>query len=196
MRNLTSFGAFVEVEAGIDGLVHISDMSWTRRVQHPAEVLRKGEEVEVVVLSIDPDQKRISLGLKQVQEDPWYQLAQSYQPGREVAGSITRLLEKGVVVDLGSDLEGFVPVSQLGMGAPAAEPADHFDEGQQLELRVLETDPINRRIVLAVVDAPDVPYEAEDVEYENMAASKSGSATDDTDEDEGEQSENGGEAGE
>ncbi len=194
VRNLTSFGAFVEVEAGIDGLVHISDMSWTRRVQHPAEVLRKGEEVDVVVLSIDPDQKRISLGLKQVQEDPWYQLAQAYQPGREVAGSITRLLEKGVVVDLGSDLEGFVPISQLGVESPASEPADHFDEGHQLELRVLETDPINRRIVLAVVDAPDVPYDAEEVEYENMAASKSGSAADDTDE--GGQSDSGGEAGE
>lgn len=194
VRNLTSFGAFVEVEAGIDGLVHISDMSWTRRVQHPAEVLRKGEEVDVVVLSIDPDQKRISLGLKQVQEDPWYQLAQAYQPGREVAGSITRLLEKGVVVDLGSDLEGFVPISQLGVEAPVTEPADHFDEGHRLELRVLETDPINRRIVLAVVDAPDVPYAAEEVEYENMAASKSGSAAGDTDE--GEQSDSGGEAGE
>jgi len=194
VRNLTSFGAFVEVEAGIDGLVHISDMSWTRRVQHPAEVLRKGEEVDVVVLSIDPDQKRISLGLKQVQEDPWYQLAQAYQPGREVAGSITRLLEKGVVVDLGSDLEGFVPISQLGVDAPITEPADQFDEGHQLELRVLETDPINRRIVLAVVDAPDVPYDAEEVEYENMAASKSGSAASDTDE--GEQSDSGGEAGE
>lgn len=193
VRNLTSFGAFVEVEAGIDGLVHISDMSWTRRVQHPAEVLRKGEEVDVVVLSIDPDQKRISLGLKQVQEDPWYQLAQAYQPGREVAGSITRLLEKGVVVDLGSDLEGFVPISQLGVEAPVTEPADHFDEGHRLELRVLETDPINRRIVLAVVDAPDVPYAAEEVEYENMAASKSGSAAGDTDE--GEQSDSG-EAGE
>ena len=194
VRNLTSFGAFVEVEAGIDGLVHISDMSWTRRVQHPAEVLRKGEEVDVVVLSIDPDQKRISLGLKQVQEDPWYQLAQAYQPGREVAGSITRLLEKGVVVDLGSDLEGFVPISQLGVEAPATEPADHFDEGHRLDLRVLETDPINRRIVLAVVDAPDVPYDAEEVEYENMAASKSGSAAGDTGE--GEQSDSGGEAGE
>ena len=176
VRNLTSFGAFVEVEAGIDGLVHISDMSWTRRVQHPAEVFRKGDEVEVVVLSIDADQKRISLGLKQVQEDPWYQLAQAYQPGRQVAGSITRLLEKGVVVDLGEDLEGFVPISQLGVEETLAEPADRFGEGQRLDLRVLEADPINRRIVLAVVDAPDVPYEAAEVEYENMAVSKAGSS--------------------
>jgi len=164
VRNLTSFGAFVEVEAGIDGLVHISDMSWTRRVQHPSEVLRKGEEVQVIVLSIDPEQKRISLGLKQVDEDPWYDLAREYGPGHEVGGRITRLLEKGVVVDLGKDLEGFVPISQLGVQEHIDEPADRFTEGEQLELRVLETDPINRRIVLAVVGAPDVPYDASEID--------------------------------
>jgi small subunit ribosomal protein S1 len=168
VRNLTSFGAFVEVEAGIDGLVHISDMSWTRRVQHPAEVLRKGEEVDVVVLSIDPEQKRISLGVKQLTEDPWYDLAQTYQVGYEVRGTIRRLLGKGVVVDLGEDLEGFVPTSQLGMKDGAQEPAEQFSEGEELELRVLETDPINRRIVLALAEAPDVPYDSEELEYEAM----------------------------
>ncbi len=156
VRNLTSFGAFVEVEPGIDGLVHISDMSWTRRVQHPSEVVRKGEEFEVVVLNIDPEQKRISLGLKQVDEDPWYQLAQDYQPGRELAGTVVRLLEKGVVVDLGSDIEGFVPVSQMGSedddeeAGEVEEPTDKYYEGDKLQLQVLETDPINRRIVLTV----------------------------------------------
>ena len=168
VRNLTSFGAFVEVEAGIDGLVHISDMSWTRRVQHPAEVLRKGEEVDVVVLSIDPEQKRISLGVKQLEEDPWYDLAQTYQAGYEVKGTIRRILEKGVVADLGEDLEGFVPVSQLGMADGVKDPAEQFSEGDKLELRVLETDPINRRIVLALVGAPDVPYDSEELEYETM----------------------------
>ena len=172
VRNLTSFGAFVEVEPGIDGLVHISDMSWTRRVQHPSEVLRKGEEVEVIVLSIDPEQKRISLGLKQVDEDPWYELAQEYQPGKEVRGKITRLLEKGVVVDLGDDLEGFVPISQLGVEEHLDEPADRFSEGDPLELRVLETDPINRRIVLAVVGAPDVPYDKDDIDMDGESRSK------------------------
>ncbi len=152
VRNLTSFGAFVEVEPGIDGLVHISDMSWTRRVQHPSEVVRKGEEFEVVVLNIDPEQKRISLGLKQVDEDPWYQLAQDFQPGKELAGTVVRLLDKGVVVDLGSDIEGFVPVSQMSGEEDEAveEPTDKYYEGDKLELQVLETDPINRRIVLTV----------------------------------------------
>ncbi|MFQ5689687.1 MAG: 30S ribosomal protein S1, partial [Gemmatimonadota bacterium] len=152
VRNLTSFGAFVEVEAGIDGLVHISDMSWTRRVQHPSEILRKGDEVDVIVLSIDPDQKRISLGLKQVEEDPWYDLAQEYQPGVEVTGKVVRLLDKGIVVDLGRDIEGFIPVSQLGDGESDDENSPQpFGEGDTLALKVLETDPINRRIVLSVL---------------------------------------------
>jgi small subunit ribosomal protein S1 len=155
VRNLTSFGAFVEVEPGIDGLVHISDMSWTRRVQHPSEIVRKGEEVDVVVLNIDPDQKRISLGLKQTEEDPWYELAQKYEPGTEVSGSVVRLLDKGVVVDLGDDVEGFVPISQLGVDEDLEDPSMKFVEGDHLDLKVLESDPINRRIVLAVTELSD-----------------------------------------
>jgi small subunit ribosomal protein S1 len=157
VRNLTSFGAFVEVEIGIDGLVHISDMSWTRRVQHPSEVVKKGEEVEVVVLNIDPDQKRISLGLKQVEDDPWYELAKEYEPGSEWSGTIVRLLDKGVVVDLGKEIEGFVPISQLGVEEELEDPAERFYEGDPLELKVIESDPINRRIVLSVTSIPEPP---------------------------------------
>jgi small subunit ribosomal protein S1 len=170
VRNLTSFGAFVEVEPGIDGLVHISDMSWTRRVQHPSEVMRKGEEVEVMVLSIDPEQKRISLGLKQTEEDPWYELAQRYDPGKEVTGQVARFVDKGIVVDLGGDVEGFVPASQLGVEEPLEDPSEYFVEGQDLELKVLESDPVNRRIVLAVTVVPErravPPPEVEEVEAE------------------------------
>jgi small subunit ribosomal protein S1 len=155
VRNLTSFGAFVEVEPGIDGLVHISDMSWTRRVQHPSEIVRKGAEVEVVVLNIDPDQKRISLGLKQTEEDPWYDLVQKYVPGTEWSGSVVRLLDKGVVVDLGQEVEGFVPISHLGVEEELEDPAAKFVEGDQLELKVIESDPINRRIVLSVTELSD-----------------------------------------
>jgi small subunit ribosomal protein S1 len=176
VRNLTSFGAFVEVEPGIDGLVHISDMSWTRRVQHPAEVMRKSDEVEVVVLSIDAEQKRISLGLKQVDEDPWYELAQEYQPGREVAGRVIRLLEKGVVVDLGKDLEGFVPISQLGVEDHIDQPSDRFAEDDELELRVLETDPINRRIVLAAASAEETEVDPSELDF-TEAKSKDSSAS-------------------
>jgi small subunit ribosomal protein S1 len=150
VRNLTSFGAFVEIEAGIDGLIHISDMSWTKRVQHPSEVLRKGEEVEVMVLGVDSENKRISLGLKQMQDDPWYTLVDQYAPGVETSGTVVRLLEDGVVVDLGDDVEGFVPLSQLPGNVKEAGQA--VAEGQKMDLRVMESDAVNRRIVLAVTE--------------------------------------------
>ena len=153
VRNLTSFGAFVEIEPGIDGLIHISDMSWTKRIQHPSEVLRKGDEVEVVVLGVDPENKRISLGLKQLEDDPWYRIADQFAPGVEARGKIVRIVDEGVVVDLGDDIEGFVPQSQLGISAK--HPAEALREGQELELRVLECDPANRRIVLTVIAIPD-----------------------------------------
>ncbi|MBI4408704.1 MAG: 30S ribosomal protein S1 [Gemmatimonadetes bacterium] len=148
VRNLTSFGAFVEIEPGIDGLIHISDMSWTKRVQHPSEVLRKNDEVEVLVLGVDGENKRISLGLKQTEDDPWHRIADQFAPGVETRGRVVRLLDEGVVVDLGDDIEGFVPLSQLAEGA--RDPAQHVRERQELELRVLECDPTNRRIVLTV----------------------------------------------
>ncbi len=154
VRNLTSFGAFVEIEPGIDGLIHISDMSWTKRVQHPSEVVKKGDTVDVVILNIDADNKRISLGLKQAQEDPWLKIGETYPVGTELMGKVVRLMDKGVVVDIGNDIEGFVPVSQLNFGDPVSSPADVVYEGMNLQVRVLEVDPIQRRIVLAVTNIP------------------------------------------
>jgi len=154
VRNLTSFGAFVEIEPGIDGLIHISDMSWTKRVQHPSEVVKKSDTVDVVILNIDADNKRISLGLKQAVEDPWLRIGETYPVGTELRGHVVRLMDKGIVVDIGNDIEGFVPVSQLNVGKTVTNPADHVYEGMNLELRVLEVDPIHRRIVLMVTDIP------------------------------------------
>jgi len=154
VRNLTSFGAFVEIEPGIDGLIHISDMSWTKRVQHPSEVVKKGDAVDVVILNIDSENKRISLGLKQAEEDPWLRIGETYPVGTELAGSVVRLMDKGVVVDLGNDIEGFVPVSQLNPEGTVTNPADFAWETMNLVMRVLEVDPIHRRIVLAVTSVP------------------------------------------
>jgi small subunit ribosomal protein S1 len=160
VRNLTSFGAFVEIEPGIDGLIHISDMSWTKRVQHPSEVLRKGDNVSVVVLGVDPENKRISLGLKQTQDDPWDQLAVEYPVGLEKSGAVVRLLEDGVVVDLGGDVEGFIPRGELNVPANH-ELAGYVREGMPLDVRVTEFDGVNRRIVLSPVSPlerlPDEP---------------------------------------
>jgi small subunit ribosomal protein S1 len=154
VRNLTSFGAFVEIEPGIDGLIHISDMSWTKRVQHPSEVVKKGDSVDVVILNVDAENKRISLGLKQATEDPWLRIGETYPVGTELQGRVVRLMDKGVVVDIGNDIEGFVPVSQLNFGQPVNSPADIVYETMNLDLRVLEVDPIHRRIVLAVTGIP------------------------------------------
>src|ERR1700704_2792997 len=155
VRNLTSFGAFVEIEPGIDGLIHISDMSWTKRVQHPSEVVKKGDAVDVVILNIDSENKRISLGLKQAEEDPWLRIGENYPVGTDLTGTVVRLMDKGVVVDIGNDIEGFVPISQLGQGAAVNSPADVVYEGMNLDTRVLEVDPIHRRIVLSVVNIPE-----------------------------------------
>ena len=151
VRNLTSFGAFVEIEPGIDGLIHISDMSWTKRIQHPSEMLRKGDDVEVMVLGVDAENKRISLGLKQTQDDPWSELVKQYAPGTEAQGRVARFAEDGVAVDLGNDVEGFVPLGNLPI-ADLKDPAEHLREGQRLDLVVTDADAVNRRITLRVTD--------------------------------------------
>jgi small subunit ribosomal protein S1 len=155
VRNLTSFGAFVEIEPGIDGLIHISDMSWTKRVQHPSEVVKKGDSVDVVILNIDAENKRISLGLKQAEEDPWLKIGENYPVGMDVNGKVVRLMDKGVVVDIGNDIEGFIPISQLHPeGKPVNSPTELVYETMNLEMKVMEVDPIHRRIVLGVTNIP------------------------------------------
>jgi len=154
VRNLTSFGAFVEIEAGIDGLVHVSDMSWTKRIEHPSEVVQKGEEIEVLVLDVDAENKRISLGVKQLIDDPWPQISERLAPGVELDGRVVRVQEKGVVVNLGDDVEGFVPVSQTGI-KDAEKLEEYYGPNDPVALRVIESDASNRRVVLEVTDTPD-----------------------------------------
>ena len=156
VRNLTSFGAFVELEPGIDGLIHISDMSWTKRVQHPSEVVKKSDAVDVVILNIDSENKRISLGLKQAAEDPWLTIGETFPVGREMRARTVRLMDKGVVIDLGDDIEGFAPVSHLGIEG-IVDPAEGVKEGQAVDVQVIEVDPIHHRIVVAVTSYPDEP---------------------------------------
>ena len=152
VRNLTTFGAFVEIEPGIDGLVHVSDMSWTKRVEHPSELVRKGEQTEVMVLAVDSDNKRISLGFKQLYDDPWPTLVTKFAKGHEQEGTIARLQDKGVVVDLGEGVEGFVPGSHTAVPVDAL--SDHFRVGEPVPLRVISSDADERRIVLEVLEPP------------------------------------------
>jgi small subunit ribosomal protein S1 len=149
VRNLTDFGAFVQLEEGMDGLVHISDMSWTKRIKHPSEILHRGQKVEVAVLGIDKDRHRISLGIKQCLENPWPALAKQYAVGTTVEGKVSRIHKSGIVVDLPEDVEGFVPMSHLAL--PEINRVDaRFAPGDPLPLEVIEVSPDNRRIVLSV----------------------------------------------
>jgi small subunit ribosomal protein S1 len=151
VRNLTDFGAFVEVEEGIDGLVHISDMSWTRRVRHPKEILKRSDKVTVQILDIDTNKRRISLGIKQMHENPWPTLAEEYPLGRDIEGNISRMLDHGVIVEMGEDLEGFVPIGHLGI-PKLDKPQYYFKEGEHAELKVIKMDVENRRIVLSIAE--------------------------------------------
>jgi len=149
VRNLTNFGAFVEIEDGIDGLLHISDMSWARRVRHPSEVVKKGDSIDVIVLEVNQEKKRISLGMKQLTENPWEQLAIEFAVDTEVEGKITRTLDRGAVVELRADVEGFVPVAQMGF-EDIVHPDEYFEAGDTVPLVVIKVDPKNKRIVLSI----------------------------------------------
>ena len=168
VRNLTSFGAFVEIEAGIDGLVHVSDMSWTKRVDHPSEVVEKGQDIDVIVLDVDAENKRISLGVKQLVEDPWPQITEQFSSGVETEGTVVRLQDNGLVVDLGDEIEGFIPSSGAGVDDPELLD-EYYGRGDALSLRVVESDATNRSIQLEVTEVPDRKTQ-EEIEAARIAA--------------------------
>ena len=151
VRNLTNFGAFVELEEGIDGLVHISDMSWTKRIRHPRELLGKGDDIEIVILAIDKEIRRISLGVKQLTPDPWLDLSTKYGEGTFLDVKVVRPLERGVVVEVEDGVEGFIPVSHLG-DRDIKQPEAYFEENDMLPAKVIKIDHEGRRIVLSVGD--------------------------------------------
>src|SRR5574344_708387 len=151
IRNLASFGAFVEIKDGVDGLIHVSDMSWTKKVTHPSEIVKKGDKVECVVLAVDKEKRRISLSMKHLTEDPWDSVDTAFPVNSEVKGKIVRMLDRGVVVELPNGLEGFVPVSKL-TAEYIKVPADAFKVGDELPAAVTEIDKDNRKIYLSVVD--------------------------------------------
>ncbi|MBI3111340.1 MAG: 30S ribosomal protein S1 [Ignavibacteriales bacterium] len=151
VRNLTNFGVFVELEEGVDGLVHISDLSWTKKVRHPGEVVKKGDKIEVVILGIDVDQRRISLGHKQIQDNPWDAFENTYKVGTPVEGKIVRIIEKGVIVELPLGVDGFVPLSQLSQ-TPVKNISESFHVDGVLPLQVIEFDKENKKIVLSVLE--------------------------------------------
>jgi small subunit ribosomal protein S1 len=149
IRNMTAYGAFVELEEGIDGMIHVSDLSWTRKINHPSEVLKKNDEVDAIVLDIDKVNQRISLGVKQLDSDPWKEIDQKYKIGDLVHGKVTKLASFGAFVQLQDDIDGLVHISQLSE-EHVAKVKDVLKVGQEVEARVIKVDKAERRIGLSI----------------------------------------------
>ena len=153
VRNLTNYGAFIELQEGIDGLLHITDMSWTKKITHPSEVVKKSEEIECVVLSVDQDKKRIALGLKQLSADPWTSdIPARYHIGDSVPGTVTKITNFGVFVELEVGLEGLLHISELA-DHKVENPEEVVKVGQRVEVRIIKIDPDDRKIGLTLIQA-------------------------------------------
>lgn len=154
VRNMTSYGAFVQIQDEIDGMIHVSDMSWTRKINHPSEMIEKGQEVEAVVLDIDPSQQRISLGLKQLTEDPWSAIENHFKVGDTVEGVVTKVTSFGAFVELKDDIEGLLHISQLSE-EHVKRVKDVINVGDKVTARVVKIDIEERRIGLSLKAAAD-----------------------------------------
>ena len=175
VRNMTNYGAFVEIENDIDGMIHVSDMSWTRKINNPNEVLKPGQEVEVVILEINPEQQRISLGLKQAENDPWSNISEQYKVGDIVKGSVTKITAFGAFVELSNKIDGLIHISQLSHDR-VDKVKDVLKVGDEVEARVIKVDTDERRIGLSIKAVTDNFSEAElkAAEAEYTAALKPG----------------------
>jgi small subunit ribosomal protein S1 len=169
VRNLTSYGAFVELEEGIDGMVHVSDMSWTRKINHPSELLKKGDEIDAIVLDVDSDNQRISLGMKQLSTDPWEDIESFFKIGDVVTGEVSKITSYGAFVGLKNDIDGLIHISQISEDR-VEKVKDILTAGQQVEARVIKIDREERRIGLSVkaTSYSEDQLAAETAAYDNL----------------------------
>jgi len=165
IRNLTAYGAFVELEEGIDGMIHVSDLSWTRKINHPSEVLKKGQELEAQVIDIDKTNQRISLGIKQLDSDPWESIDTRFKVGDLVKGTVAKIASFGAFVQLQDDIDGLVHISQLSENH-VSKVKDVLNVGDDVEARVIKVDKVERRIGLSVKAAE---YSEEELKKETAA---------------------------
>ena len=157
--SLTNYGAFVELEAGIEGLVHVSEMSWTRRVRHPSKLVNVGDPVDVMVLDVNKATKRISLGMKQVEPDPWGTIDERYKPGMRVQGQVRNLTDFGAFVELEPGVDGLLHISDMSWTRNIGHPSDLLKKGQQIETLILNVDRDAKRISLGVKQIQPDPWE-------------------------------------
>ena len=173
VRNLTTYGAFIELEEGIDGMIHVSDMSWTRKINHPGEMLKKGDEVDAVVLEVEPSQQRIALGIKQLTEDPWARIESVYKIGDVISGKIAKVASYGLFVELKNDIDGLVHISQVSE-EHIDNLKDSYKVGDTVEARVIKIDKEERRVGLSIKAAAyDDSRLAEEIKnYDTISASQ------------------------
>jgi len=165
VRNLTAYGAFVELEEGIDGMIHVSDLSWTRKINHPSELLKKGQEVDAVVLGIDKANQRISLGMKQLDTDPWSIIDSRFKVGDVVKGRVAKIASFGAFVELEDDIDGLVHISQISEDR-IEKVKDKLNVGDEVEARVIKVDKVERRIGLSI---KAMNYSEADIQKESQA---------------------------
>jgi small subunit ribosomal protein S1 len=156
--SLTNYGAFVELEAGVEGLVHVSEMSWTRRVRHPSKLVNVGDEVEVIVLDVNRGAKRISLGMKQVEPDPWATIDERYMIGSRVAGKVRNLTDFGAFIELEPGVDGLLHISDMSWTRSVGHPSEVLKKGQELESQILNIDKENKRISLGLKQIQPDPW--------------------------------------
>ena len=156
--SMTNYGAFIEIEPGIEGLIHVSEMSWTRHIKNPSEIYALSDIVEAKVLSIDPDQRKISLGAKQLLPDPWDEIEEKYIPGNSVKGKVINLTQFGAFIELEEGIDGLIHVSDLSWTKIVRHPKEILEKTQDLEVRILEVSRENRRISLGLKQLEDDPW--------------------------------------
>jgi small subunit ribosomal protein S1 len=156
--SLTDYGAFVELEEGVEGLIHISEMSWSKRVKHPSKIVQVGDEVEVVVLAIDSENRRISLGMKQIEPNPWEVVREKYQVGDVIKGKIRNVTDFGVFVGIEDGVDGLIHISDISWTDRINHPADLYKKGDEVEAKVLQIDSENERFSLGVKQLLDDPF--------------------------------------
>jgi small subunit ribosomal protein S1 len=148
--SLTDYGAFVELEAGVEGLIHVSEMSWSKRVKHPSKILNVGDTVDAMVLGVDPAARRISLGLKQVESNPWHELAEKYPVGTRIKGKVRNLTEFGAFVEVEEDIDGLIHISDMSWSKRIKHPSEVLKKGDVVEAMVLSIDAENQRLSLGL----------------------------------------------
>jgi small subunit ribosomal protein S1 len=156
--NVMSYGAFVKLEEGIEGLVHISEMSWTKRINHPSELVQIGDEIDVVVLGINKEKQEISLGMKQTQQNPWEKVAERYPPGTVVTGTVRNLTNYGAFIEIEEGIDGLLHVSDMSWTRKISHPSEVVEKGQQVECKVLSVDQERRRIALGLKQLQEDPW--------------------------------------